>query len=126
MDAAEAFSPGAAQELHQDGLGLVVEGVGGEDGVGLAGAKEFAEGDVAEVAGGFFRGLSGSGDAGGRVGVVDAEGDVEAAAERLDEDEVGVGLFAAQTVVDVDGREAYAEGVARQLVGGVEQEQHGD
>jgi hypothetical protein len=36
MDGAEAFGPGSAKDLHEDGLGLVVEGVGGEDGVGVA------------------------------------------------------------------------------------------
>jgi len=36
VDGAEAFGPGAAEELHDDGFGLVVEGVGGEDAVGVA------------------------------------------------------------------------------------------
>ena len=37
VDGAEAFGPGAAKEFHEDGFGLVVEGVGGEDGVGVTG-----------------------------------------------------------------------------------------
>ena len=40
VDGAEAFGPGSAEELHEDGFGLVVEGVGGEDGVGVAGGEE--------------------------------------------------------------------------------------
>ena len=36
VDGAEALGPGAAEELHEDGLSLVVEGVGGENAVGVA------------------------------------------------------------------------------------------
>jgi len=36
VDGAEALGPGSAEDLHEDGFGLVVEGVGGEDGVGVA------------------------------------------------------------------------------------------
>ncbi len=36
VDGREAFGPGSAKEFHEDGFGLVVEGVGGEDGVGVA------------------------------------------------------------------------------------------
>ena len=57
VDAAEPLGPGSAQELHQDGLGLVVEGVGGEDGVGMAVGKELLEEVVAEVAGGLLQTL---------------------------------------------------------------------
>ncbi len=77
MDGAEAFGPGSAEEFHEDGFGLVVEGVGGEDGVGVAGVEEGREEFVACVAGGFFDGLACVGDAGGDVGVVEVEGDVE-------------------------------------------------
>ncbi len=92
MDGGEAFGPGSAEELHEDGLGLVVEGVGGEDGVGVAGGEEGAEEVVADVAGGFFDGLAVLGGAGGDVGVVEVEGNVELNAEVLDEGEVGVGF----------------------------------
>ena len=57
VDGAQAFGPGAAEELHQDGFGLVVEGVGGEDAVGVAGGEEGGEEVVAGVAGGFFDGF---------------------------------------------------------------------
>ncbi len=46
------------------------------------------------------------------VGLVEVEGDVEGDAEVFDELLVGVGFFAAEVVVDVDGGEAYSEGVA--------------
>ena len=131
VDGAEAFGPGAAEEFHEDGFGLVVEGVGGEDAVGVAGGEEGGEEFVACVAGGFFDGLgisrgAGVGDAGGDVGVVEVEGDVEADAEVFDELLVGVGFFAAEVVVDVDGGEADAEGVAGGGVGGVEGEEKSD
>jgi hypothetical protein len=48
------------------------------------------------------------------------EGDVEGDAEVFDELLVGVGFFGAEVVVDVDGREAYAEGVTLGFVCGVE------
>ncbi len=57
-DGGEAFCPGPAEELHEDGFGLVVEGVGGEDGAGLAGGDEGAKVVVAEIAGRFFDGLA--------------------------------------------------------------------
>ena len=37
VDGRETLGPGAAEKLHEDSFGLVVAGVGGEDGVGLAG-----------------------------------------------------------------------------------------
>ena len=35
VDCTKAIRPGSTQELHQDGLGLIVERVSGEDGVDL-------------------------------------------------------------------------------------------
>jgi ribosomal protein S18 acetylase RimI-like enzyme len=126
VDGAEALGPGAAKELHEDGLGLVVAGVGGEDGVGGAGGEELVEDLVAEGAGGLFEGLAGGGGVGGDVDAVEVEGDVEAAAEIGDEGLVGVGLLGAEAVVDVDGGEAGAEGVAGRGVGGMEGEEERD
>jgi len=96
--------------------------VGGEDAVGVAGGEEGGEEVIADVAGGFFDGFFCCGDAGGDVGVVEVEGDVEADAEVFDELLVGVGFFAAEVVVDVDGAEAYSEGFPGGGVGGVEGE----
>ncbi len=113
VDSAEALGPGPAEELHEDGLGLVVEGVGGEDGVGLARGDDGGEEVVADGAGGFFdclwisRGASLSYSV-GDIGLMDVEGDFEAGAEVGDELLVGVGFFAADAVMDVDGGQAYA------------------
>ena len=127
VDGGEAFGPGSAEELHEDGLGLVVEGVGGEDGVGVAGGDEGAEEVVAGLAGGLFEGLAVFGGAGGDVGSVDVEGDVELDAEVLHEGEVGVGFGGfADAVVDVDGGETDSEGFAGGGVGFVEAKEEGD
>jgi hypothetical protein len=126
VDGAEAVGPGSAEDLHEDGLGLVVEGVGGEDGVGVAGGEEGSEELVAEVAGGLFDGLVCVGDALRNAGLVEMEGDVVGDAEIFDETLVGVGFFAAEAVVDVDGGEADAEGFTGCGVGGVEGEEESD
>ena len=125
-DAAEALGPGAAKELHEDGLGLVVHGVGGEDDVGLAALEEAMEDLVTEVARGVFEAFAGGGGAGGYVDAVGVEGEVEVGAEVSDEGLVGVGLGAAEAVVDVDGGEADAEVGVRRGVGGVEGAEEGD
>ena len=126
VDAAEALGPGAAEELEEDGLGLVVHGVGCEDGVGLAGAEEVMKDLIANRTGGLFEGFSGGGGAGGDVGGVEVEGDVQGAAELLDEALVGVGFGAADAVVDVDGGEADTEGGLWAGVGGVDGAEEGD
>jgi hypothetical protein len=130
VDGAEAFGPGSAEELHEDGLGLVVAGVGGEDGVGLAGGEEGGEEVVTDGAGGFFCGFGISSGARffhavGDAGLVEVERDVESGAEGPNEVLVGVGLGGAESVVDVDGGEAYTECVVLGLVGGMEREQEG-
>ena len=125
VDGAEALGPGAAEELHEDGFGLVVEGVGGEDGVGVAGAEEGGEEIVAQGAGGLFDGLSGFGRAGGDVCVVKVERDFEADAEVFDETLVGVGLGCAEAVIDVDCAQADAESVVPGCIGGVEGQEQG-
>jgi hypothetical protein len=101
---------------------LVVEGVGGEDRVGLARGDQRAEVMVAEVAGGFFNGFAMGFGVGGGVDGPKMEGNLEAGAEFFDEGLVGQGFFAAEGVVDVDRGEADAEGSARLSVGGMEQE----
>jgi hypothetical protein len=123
MDAGEAFGPGSAEEFHEDGFGLVVEGVGGEDGVGVAGVEQGGEEFVAGVAGGFFDGFMFGDCSLLHVGLMEVEGDVEGDAEVFDELLVGVGLFPAEVVVDVDGGEAYSEGFAWSGVGCVEGEE---
>ena len=93
MDGAEALGPGSAEKFHEDCLGLVVEGVGSEDGVGVAGGDEGGEEVVTDGAGGLFDCLAGLGDSFGNAGVVDVKGDVQAGAEVANEVEVGVGFL---------------------------------
>jgi hypothetical protein len=113
MDSAETFGPGPAEKLHEDGLCLIVEGVGGEDAVGVAGGQEVVEEVIAGVAGGLLDGLgvavfASFGNTRGYVSLVEVEGDVEVDAEVFNELLVSVGFFAAEVVVDVDGAETYA------------------
>jgi hypothetical protein len=127
VDGAKAFGPCSAEELHEDSLGLIVEGMGGEDGVGVAGGDEVVEEVVTNGAGGLFDSLAGSGGAGGDVGLVDVERDFEASAEVCDEVLVGEGFSGGtDAVVDVDSGEADAEGVVFCGVGGVEGEEESD
>jgi hypothetical protein len=120
VDGGESFGPGTAKEFEEDSLGLVVEGVGGEDGVGVARGDESAEEIVADGAGGLFDGFAGGRDAGKDVGLVEVEGDVVSNAEVFDEALVCEGLFAAEVVVNVNGGEADAEGVVFGLIRGLE------
>jgi len=99
--------------------------VGGEDGVGVAGGEEGGEVVVADGAGGFFDGLAGFGYAVGDAGLMEMEGDVVGEAEVFDEALVGVGLVAAEAVMDVDGGEADAQGLACGVVCGVDGEEEG-
>ena len=127
VDGAQTFGPGSPEELHEDGLGLVVEGVGGKDGVGLAGGDEGVEEVVADGSGGLLDGLAGLGYSVGDAGVVDVEGDIKAGTEVADEVEVGGGfLGGADAVVDMGGAEAYSEGFAWDGVGCVKGEEEGD
>jgi hypothetical protein len=130
MDAAEALGPGTAQELHQDGLGLVIQGVRGQDGIGAALGDERGEAVVAKRAGGLFDGLGLAGGAAAsdpvwHAGVVDVERDREAQAEGFDEGEVSVRFVTAQAMVDMDGGEPCAQRVTGKSIGGVEQKQQG-
>ena len=92
-DGAEAFEPGSAEKLHQDGFGLVVEGVSGEDSIGVAPRDERSKGFIAQVAGSFFEGLFVGGGVGGGIDARDVEGNLQEVAEGLDESLVRVGFF---------------------------------
>ena len=113
VNASEAFGPGAAKELHKNGLGLVVHGVGGDDRVGFAALKECPEDLVAGVAGGLFEGFAMGGGAGGNIYVAKVERNAQTAAKLFNEALIGVGFFAANAVVDVDGGESDAHGCTR-------------
>jgi hypothetical protein len=58
--------------------------------------------------------------------VVDVERDSDAQTELFDKGEVGVGVRATQSMVDVDGGEGHAKGIALLGVGGVEEQQKRD
>ena len=120
VDAGEAGRPGSAEELHEDGFGLVVEGVRREDGIGGSAGEVRVEDAVAEGAGSFFQGLSGLARVGRRVDTMLGKGDVQAGAELLDEGCVVVRLRATETMVDVDGGQPGAQTVAWEGVEGVE------
>jgi hypothetical protein len=124
VDAAEALGPCAAEELGADGLGLIVEGVGGRNGIDFAGGEEPAEPGVAQTARGFldgFAGLSlGGAGLGGGVDALLMEGEAEGRGEGAGKVEVGVGLGAAQAVVKMGGVKDQAQ-FAAALVEGTEQ-----
>ena len=120
VDAAEAFGPGSTEEFEEDGLGLVVHGVRGEDGIGLAGAEEGVEDLVTERAGGCFDGLAGGAGMSGDVHLVNVEGDAETGAEVLNESLVGVGFGATDAVMDMHRGETDSEGGLRGGIGGME------
>lgn len=105
MDATEAFSPCAAQELGEDGFGLIVEGVGGGDGVEGDLGHQGAQPGVTQTACGFFdgfRGLAGARGGFGRgVKAGGVEGEAKLGSQIADESKVGVGFRAAQAVVQV-------------------------
>jgi hypothetical protein len=118
MDGGETFGPGSTEELHEDGLCLVVEGVGGEDGVGVAGRDEGTEEGVANLASGLFQGFAVFSGAGWNVGPVNVKSDAELNAEVLNEGEVGIGFGCfADAVVHVDGGESDAESVTLGCIG---------
>ena len=105
VDAGDAFGPGAAQELGQHGFGLIVERVGGGDGIERGLRQEPAEPGVAETAGGFFDGFGGlagefCGFGGGGDAVV-VKGQSEAGGEGSHEVHIGVGFGSAQAVMEV-------------------------
>jgi hypothetical protein len=110
MDRAETLGPGSAQELHEDGFGLIIQSVGSKDGIGVTGGEKGVKESVADLSGGLFDGLAVLSGAGRNVGMVNVQRDVELDAEVLNEGEVGVGFGGlADSVVDVDGRESNAE-----------------
>jgi 2-C-methyl-D-erythritol 4-phosphate cytidylyltransferase len=97
----------------------------------VAFCNELGEVMVAKSAGSFLDGFglarfARTCNASGHAGVMDVEWDFETKTESLHEGEISVCLVAAQAVVNVNGRQAHAERVARQTVRLVKQEKHGD
>ena len=105
MNTRETFGPGTAEEFGKNGFGLVVVGVGCGDRVYWDFGKESSKPGVAEPPCGFFdRFALGFGFV-RRVDTRVMKGDVEFFGEGSGELEVGVGFFAAETVVQVGGVE---------------------
>jgi hypothetical protein len=89
-------------------------------------SKKVVKSGVAEISGSLFERLAGAPDVCRDVYVSQMQRDFEASAEIGDEGCVGVGLCAAQIVVDVDSGEDGSEGIAGLPVGGVEGEEQGN
>ena len=124
-DASESFKPGPAEEFHEDGFGLVVEGVRGQDVGDCALGEQFAEGFVAEGPGSRSDGLVVGAGAGLGVDAEEVKRDLELLAEADEKRLVGFGLLAAEAVVDVNGGKANTERLFGERVGGVDEEQEG-
>ena len=125
-DAAEALGPGSAQKLHQNRLGLIVEGVGGQNEVGFAGEDQPVKDAVAQTASCFFDGFASAGHLLADVGVLDVKRDTAGAAELLNESEVEVRFRPAQVVVDMYGRKPHSKRLTGSAVRGVECAEQGD
>lgn len=74
MNSAEPFGPASAQEAVEDGLGLIVEGVRGGDGIGVAIGQQGPEPGIAQLARGLFEGLLVAGCCGGSVDAMQMKG----------------------------------------------------
>ena len=122
VDRAEAFRPGPAEQLQQDSLRLIVQGVrrqdGGRFGRGQQGFKE----RITKVAGSFFNRLARPLDAVEDAGMMDVEGNIEPGTEALNEDQIVIRLYAAKAMVDVDGGETNP----KRLSGGMERKEQGN
>ncbi len=92
---------GAAQDAHQHGFGLIVERVRRGDLVRFAFVHELEKPTVAQLASaGFETGLAGP-RVGGRIARAQVEVQLEAAGQVLDELLVGIGLSAANAVMEM-------------------------
>lgn len=109
MDAGEALGPCAAEELGEDGFRLVVESVGGGDGVDFPALEKPAKPGVAQAAGGFFDGFFMQLGFGGGVDLGDMEDETEGLGEIGGEALIGVRFGAAQAVMEMGGVEDEAE-----------------
>lgn len=126
VDAAQAGGPGSAKKLHEHGLGLILDGMRGEDGVDPAICEDGVEDLISKLSPCGLDAIAGECPLPSDVDVVDPQGDVQPVAQVFDEGGILVGLLRAQTVVNVDGRDADAERVAGSRAGTDEGEKKGD
>ena len=109
MDAGEAFGPGAAEEFAEDGFGLIVQGVGGGDGVQTTRGQELSEPGVAQAASGFFDGFALLAGFRSGIDVAGVELETQRRGEFSGEILVGVRVGSAQPVMEMGGVEDEAE-----------------
>ena len=115
MNAAQALGPGSAQEFCQNGFGLVVASVGGCHGFYLAGGHQLPEPPVTQTARGLldsFGWLGGCGVGlclGFCVHLRFVKGQAKVSRERARKGQIGVGLLAAQAVVQMGGVQHQAQ-----------------
>lgn len=122
MNAGEPFGPGAAQEFGEHGFGLIVEGVRGGNSFHLARSHQFTEPAITQAASRFFNRLSGFvigrvevprfGAGLGFGGNIDAgfvKGQAQFFGQSAGEGQIGVGLGAAKSMVEVGSVEHQAQ-----------------
>ena len=113
-DAGESGGAGAAEEMEEDGFGLVVGVMSEEESGAISGVSDFGEELVAGVASGGFDGLSGLGGEGGDVLAAGGAGEAEIFGEIGDE----LGILVAvrsQGVIEVTDREVLVAGFEEEM-----------
>jgi hypothetical protein len=96
--------------------------MGCEDGLGFSTRKNGREDFVTKVSGSLLYGFPRARDPLRNADSMCLKWNVYARAKLLDKGLIGVGLLAPEAVVDVDGGDAYAKGLAGGGVGGEERE----
>ena len=109
MNAAEAGESGAAQDVRENGFGLVVGGMGDSDFVDVALGDQFGEEAVAGAARGVFKVGFFAASFGFYVGSADMKRDLELLCELNDGAFVGIGGSAAKFVIEVNNTENNTE-----------------
>ena len=113
-DAGESGGAGAAEEMEEDGFGLVVGVMSEEESGAISGVSDFGEELVAGVASGGFDGLSGLGGEGGDVLAAGDAGEAEIFGEIGDELSILVAVRS-QGVIEVTDREVLVAGFEEEM-----------
>jgi hypothetical protein len=117
----EPLRPSTPQQLQEDGFGLIVQRVSGQDGVGLTRGEQTLQKGIAKIAGGFLGRFARLLDPLGNAGAVNVKVDIEALTKGLHERKIVICLNSPKAVVNVSGREPDAEVV----LGTMERKQEG-
>ncbi len=130
MNARKTLGPCAAEELGENGFGLIVEGVRGchciDDCVGRTIEHELTEPRVPKATCGFFDGFAVRLGLGSGVDASVVKWNVELLSEVTGEGQVGIGFVAAETVMEMGGVEDEAQFPARFTIPLDEDTQEGD